>query len=207
MAEREDLNRNQIDSIVDAIREAFARLVEFLPSEFAVMPLNRWTESVVRYFFCRFLAEEFPDIEQFVECSKIDLVLRRLPATSFIEFKFYHHPRAFDPYDGTPGHYKGGAGTKNLAEFRSCVEKLSRRRFTPNLTKFIVLVYADPNDGSRPHHRRYANDYDDYRHPNANAGLCLLNSSRLIQASERTVRAQLYQILPSRVLDGPTDSS
>ncbi len=33
---------------------AFRSTVAFLPLEFELMPLRRWSESVWRYYFCRF---------------------------------------------------------------------------------------------------------------------------------------------------------
>ncbi len=178
----------------EVVGESFRDLVEFLKLEFLEMPPNRWTESVLRYFFCRSLAKRFPNVEQFIECDKIDLVLRKGVESSFIEFKFYHHPKRFEPYDGRHRGYKGGAGDKNVAEFRSCVEKLFGRRCAPDLSKYIILVYADPNDGSRPKHRRYSQDYEDYQHPNSSVGLRLLQSSDAIETSDGLVRAQLYGI-------------
>jgi hypothetical protein len=70
------------------IQTTFRRTIDFLPSEIEVMPLSRWTESVLRYYFCRTLATAHPEIEQFVECDKIDLVLSQSPLRAFIEFKF-----------------------------------------------------------------------------------------------------------------------
>ncbi len=98
--------------MIEPLREAFRQTVEFLPGELEVMPPDRWNESVLRYHFCRFLAKTHSKIEQFVECGRIDLVLRLPPLVSFAEFKFYAHPRRFDPYDGTPRGFKGGAGTE-----------------------------------------------------------------------------------------------
>lgn len=69
---------------------AFRSTVEFLRSEVELMPLDRWNESVFRYQFCRFIAAAHPQVEQFVECDRIDLVLRRPPLVAFIEFKLVY---------------------------------------------------------------------------------------------------------------------
>ena len=84
------------------VQMAFRSTIESLRSEVELMPFDRWNESVLRYYFCRSLAMTYPQAEQFVECDKIDLVLRQPPQVAFIEFKFYRHPRRYDPYDGRP---------------------------------------------------------------------------------------------------------
>lgn len=118
----------------ELIRSVFAKVTAFMPTELVLMPLSRWNESVFRYFFCRFLAEEDPRVTQFVECGKIDLVLRRDSELAFIEFKFYLHPRRYDPYSGEHIGYKGGPGAKNLGELRKCVDDLNAREFRPRLS-------------------------------------------------------------------------
>jgi hypothetical protein len=159
------------------------------------MPLDRWDESVFRYHFCRFLAEAHPDIGQFVECNRIDLVLRQPPRVAFVEFKLYRHARRFDPYDGTPHGFKGGPGRQNLGEFWTCVDQLNDRPSSPDLSKYVALLYADPTDGSRPN-RRYSNYDNAYRHPNSGAILKLVESCGPIETREATVRARLYAIQP-----------
>lgn len=178
----------------EAVQSTFRNLVAFLPSEFAVMELSRWTESVLRYFYCRRLHESFPGVQQFVECNRIDLVLRQGTASAFVEFKFYCHPRQYDPYDGRYKGYKGGPSPKNLKEFRSCVDQLHKRRTTSGLSKYIVLVYADPTDGSRPR-LTYSRQYDQYRHATENTPLQLLESSTPFETKDAIVRAHLYEVL------------
>jgi hypothetical protein len=192
-----------VNSIMNEIvLTTFRSLVDFLPSELAIMPLSRWSESVLRYFYCRILAErdEENKIEQFVECNKIDLVLRQGQAIAFVEFKFYRHAERFDPYAGRPNGYKGGPGPKNLGEFQSCVERLYQRPVVPGLSKYIVLVYADPTSGARPM-LRYSRDYDDYRHLNESVPLRVLESVDVFGTSNEIVRARLYEMNypPNRV--------
>lgn len=67
----------------EVVQTTFHSTVEFLPSEFEVMPLSRWTESVLRYYFCRFLTKSHPEVEQFIECGRIDLVLWMSPHRAF----------------------------------------------------------------------------------------------------------------------------
>jgi hypothetical protein len=180
----------------EVIKSTFDRTLALLESEFAMMPLSRWTESVLRYFFCRVLADTNPEIEQFVECGRIDLVLRQppVPHCAFIEFKLYGHPRRFDPYDGEHLGFKGGPGSKNLEEFRKCVEALSGRRALPNLSKYIILVYADPTDGARPN-LRYSNDYGDYRHSTHDVQVRLLASTGAIKTKDDfVVTAKLFEV-------------
>lgn len=176
-----------------AVIATFRTLVDFLLSELAKVPLSGWTESVLRFFYCKFLTASFPDIEQFVECGKIDLVLKQGTASAFVEFKFYRHPVRHDPYDGFKRGFKGGPGPKNLAEFQSCVDQLSGRRSIPRLKKYIVLIYADPADGSRPK-SRFSKHYDKYRHPNGAVQLVRLKSRPLTGIDNVIVRAQLYEV-------------
>ena len=176
-----------------AVSTTFQKLVGFLPTEIAKMPLDRWTESVLRYFYCRLLTHSIKAVDQFVECDKIDLVLRRGTATAFIEFKFYCHRIRFDPYDRSKRGFKGGPGRKNLAEFQSCVNLLYERPSVPELSKYIVLVYADPLDESRPN-RRFAKQYDQYRHSKSAVPLISLESSASIETADAIVCAQLYEV-------------
>jgi hypothetical protein len=178
--------------MIDVVESAFRKTVERIRSEVRLMPLSRWNESVVRYWFCEALATAHPDVEQFVECDKIDLVLSRSPQRAFIEFKFYRHPRRFDPYDGNPRGFKGGPGRQNLREFQSCIDMLHRRRSQSGLSKYLVLIYADPTDGSRPS-LRFARQYEEYHHPDEAVALRLVESSEQILTSD-VVRAQLYEV-------------
>lgn len=175
------------------VQTAFRNTIEFLRSEVELMPLSRWNESVLRYYFCRFLAIAYPRVEQFVECEKIDLVLRQPPLVAFIEFKFYRHPRRFDPYDGRPHGFKGGPGRKNVGEFQACIDHLRERPPVPNLSKYVVLVYADPTDGSRPN-LRFSQYYDNYHHPHAHVSIHRIERSKPIETADAIIRAQLYEV-------------
>ena len=177
----------------EVVQTAFRRTVKFLPSELKIMPLSRWNESVLRYFFCRFLAKADPEVEQFVECDHIDLVLKSSRLVAFVEFKFFIHPRRFDPYDGTARGFKGGPGRQNLREFRACIDRLHKRPPTPGLSKYVVLVYADPADGSRPG-GRYSHYYDQYRHPRTDVVRRVKRSGPIDTTECMLVRAQLYKV-------------
>jgi hypothetical protein len=175
------------------VQTAFRNTVEFLRSEVELMPLSRWNESVLRYHFCRFLATDYPDVEQYVECDKIDLVLRQPPKVAFIEFKFYRHPRRHDPYDGRPRGYKGGPGRKNVAEFQACINQLHGRPSASDVSKYVILVCADPTDGSRPN-CRFSHYYDDYHHPRDSVSLRRIECSVPFETTDTIVRAQLYEV-------------
>jgi hypothetical protein len=180
-------------SMDDVVRTAFRQSLETLASELKIMPLSRWNESVFRYYFCRSIALAYPDVEQFVECKEIDLVLAQPSSRAFIEFKFYTHPHKFDAYSGRRIGYKGYPGSKNLGEFRDCIDKLHGRVSVSGLSKYIVLVYADPNDGRRPG-RRYATYYDEYRHARDDVMIRLIETSADIAPSDAIIRAKLYEI-------------
>jgi len=177
----------------EIVQTAFRSTVEFLRSEIELMPLDRWNESVLRYYFCRFLARTYPQVEQFVECGKIDLVLRQPPLVAFIEFKFYRLPCRYDPYDGSPRGFKGGPSRKNVGEFQRCVDQLHARPSVPHLSKYVILVYADSVDGSGPR-RRFSHYYDDYRHPCDCVSLRRMEYNGPIQTPEAIIRAQLYEV-------------
>jgi hypothetical protein len=178
----------------EIIRPTFRSLVEFLPSELSLMPLSRWNESVLRYFFCRFLSESFPKVKQFVECGKIDLVLEHAEERAFVEFKFYRHPIRHDPYDGSVKGYKGGPGPQNLSEFQSCVDQLDSRPHVSGLSKYIILLFADPVDRIK-RKNRFDDDYSRYRHPLDNVTLNQIDSIQQADAAEGIISAHLYEIL------------
>ena len=123
----------------EVVPTAFRSTVEFLPTEFPVMPLSRWNESVLRYYFCRFLATANPEVEQFVECDHIDLVLKSSRLVAFVEFKFDIKPRRFDPCDGSARGFKGAPGAKNRREFQKCINRLHKRRCTTEVSKYVVV--------------------------------------------------------------------
>ena len=133
------------------VREAFSRTREYVWQEVDIVPLTLWNESILRYCFCRSVANDDTEVKQFIECDRIDLVLSRGTSRAFIEFKFYRHPRRFDPYSGQMRGFKGGPGRKNLGEFQSCIDKLHERRYVPGLSKYVILLYAEdpPDIGSR----------------------------------------------------------
>ncbi|MDZ5447238.1 hypothetical protein U2F26_31775 [Micromonospora sp. 4G57] len=154
----------------DVVRRTFFRAMPCVSDELSRMPLSGWNESVFRYFFCRSLSEAHPDVTQFVECDRIDLVLHRAEEKAFIEFKFYLRAPKFDPYTGRRSGLKGGPGPRNLDEFRRCVDQLHGRKPVHGLSKYIVLVYADPIGGSTTANR-YSTHYDDYAHWNEKISL------------------------------------
>lgn len=177
----------------EVILAAFRKTINFLRLEVEVMPLSRWNESVLRYFFCCYIATSYPNVKQFIECDRIDLVLKYESQVAFIEFKFYKHSRRFDPYDERILGYKGGPGRQNLREFQACIDQLHKRPSKPYLSKYFVLVYVDPTDGSKPL-SRFSNQYSDYQHPNKNVMLCLIESSEQIVANNDIIQAKLYDI-------------
>ncbi len=177
----------------EIILSIFRKTCSFLPSEFEVMPMSRWNESAFRYFFCRFLAGDYPDVEQYIECDKIDLVLRQSSELAFIEFKFYRHPRRYDPYTGKPNGYKGGPGKQNLNEFWACVDVLNDRKKKPGLSKYVILVYSDPTDGTRPKNR-YSDYYDYYKQYRDDMKVSLIETINPFEINDLIVKAQLYRV-------------
>lgn len=172
----------------------FSGAIDNLREEAGIMPMSRWNESVFRHCFCRSIAKACPEVGMFIECSKIDLVLSHETQRAFVEFKFYRHPKRFNPYaGGKEKGYKGGPGNKNHSEFASCIERLHGRTPAPGLSKYVVLVYIDPTDGSRPG-QRYSPYYDDYRHLGAEVEMRNQLSSEPFETSEGVVKGRLYKI-------------
>lgn len=174
----------------------FQRTVSSLPREFKVMSLERWSESVLRYHFCGALSKIDPNLEQSVECGRIDLVLRRKRTSelAFVEFKFYIHNSRYDPWTGKRCGYKGGPGPKNLSEFHSCVERLSgrtARNSRSSFSKYIVLLYyADPETQTRKY--SYGQFYDKYKHPRKRVVMKRLH--RQFPSGSDKITCDLYEV-------------
>ncbi len=97
--------------------------------------------------------------------------------------------RTMEPLAGS----KGGPGPKNLAEFQKCVNQLNELPSRPHLSKFVILLYADPTDGSL-RHRRYSLHYDRYQHADESVALQLLESGGPIAAPGHVLQARLYSL-------------
>jgi len=174
------------------IKRAFNDTVAFLPRELKTVPLGRWSEGVFRYFFCRFLSNAHRGIDQLVECNHIDLVLRGVREIAFVEFKFYWRPPRFQPQTGERCRFKGGPGKKNLSEFRECIKKLASRRTDPNLSKYVVLLYADPP--ATPHQKSsFAKSFDNYKHVSRGTTVkCLAQKS--FHADKHAITCRLFEV-------------
>lgn len=179
----------------EVVLAGFRGAAAALKEELKVMPLDRWSESVLRYHFCRAVAEAHLTVEQFLECSRIDLVLASGDLRAFVEFKYYWHALRYHPYEGQQTGFKGGPSEKNVQEFRSCVNQLADRDSPPGLSKYIVLFYADRAEAHQRKHT-YGKHYDDYRHDQPNV-MRLMETWGPIEAGVGVVRASLYEV------DGP----
>lgn len=157
------------------------------------MPLNRWNKSVLRYYFCRFLATNRPEVQQFVECDRIDLVLQKEMLCAFVEFKLYLKSPRFDPYDHNACGFKGGPSKQNLREFESCIDALHQRRCMTGLSKYIILVYADSIE-SPARWQTFSRYYDSYQHPNKAVSLRLVDSIGPTEVNRSILKAQLYEV-------------
>jgi hypothetical protein len=177
----------------EIVRATFRETIAFLPTEFALMPLNRWNESGFRYFYCRCLAKLHQDVAQFVECDRIDLVLRRRSESAFVEFKFYQRAVRFRSTTGSPGGFKGGPTAQNRREFEECIERLNSQPSERGTTKFVALLYADPVTDSR-YTRAFSKHYDSYNHTSGTASPALVENIEIAGLPEVRARAQLYEI-------------
>lgn len=174
------------------IERAFSDTVELVQSELKTMPLDRWSEGVFRYFFCRCFSNANPSIIQHVECDRIDLVLRGEFESAYIEFKFYQRPPKFNSKTGAPCGYKGGPGRKNMWEFQQCVEQLGNRCFEPNLSRYVVLFYADPPAASLQKNS-FAESYGAYNHANREITVqCVAHKS--LETDTHTLACKLFEV-------------
>lgn len=176
------------------IKEAFLSSIDNLRNEVEDMPISLWTESVFRYGFCRAIAKTRKQVELFIECDRIDLVLSSATKRAFVEFKFYSHPKRFHSYgEHKPNAFKGGPGEKNLGEFKACIRKLHDRNTVRHLSKYVILVYTDPTDGSRPS-KRYSTYYDNYKHPENDVVISKILASDPFETREGVVKGKLFKI-------------
>jgi hypothetical protein len=138
--------------------KAFKDTAEQIKADLAMMPLERWSESVFRFIYSRAVAKLEPDVTHFVECSRIDLVLHRKRERAFVEFKFYLHAHRYDPLCGNKIGWKGGPGRKNYREFKKCVQTLRRRYRGSKVLRLVALFYSDPVDTRRKTFDAYFGD-------------------------------------------------
>lgn len=115
-------------------------------------------EFTFRSFFMA-AAYELLDRPRFqTEWGTFDLLVQTRDTSCLIEFKYYLRRRTYR-LDGTPGRRKGGAGVKNEAEFRACVDKLRAATVSGIDQRRLVLVYEREDQhggtGSRSFHDSY----------------------------------------------------
>lgn len=172
---------------------AFEDAVAQIKAEVALMPLTRWNESVFRFMYSRAVATREPDVTQFVECSRIDLVLHRKSERAFVEFKFYTHSTAYDPLSGIKTRMKGFPSAKNRQEFERCVETLRGRSVAPEVLKLVALFYADPVSTTN---KTYESYYGDSSGVEDELKIRRLDSIRpfLSNGSESICNARLYKV-------------
>ncbi len=137
---------------------AFGDAVAQIKADVGLMPLTRWNESVFRFIYSLAVATREPDVTQFVECNRIDLVLHRKSERAFVEFKFYIHSTAHDALSGIKRGMKGCPSPANRQEFENCVETLRRRSVAPEVLKLVALFYADPVGTTEKTYEAYYGD-------------------------------------------------
>lgn len=92
----------------------------------------------------------------YTEWDRFDLLVAQADKRTIIEFKYYLLRSRFD-LGGNPVSHKGGAGTKNEAEFWKCVKKLRECHVEGIHEKFLVLVFQ--NDYSKTSKHSFVNSY------------------------------------------------
>lgn len=149
----------------EVLRHALDRSMQDLVDLQEQMPIERWNETVFRFYFGLAIARAYPHLTQLVEAARIDLVLCEYDWTAFIECKFYLKRHRRDPYSAAVTGIKGGPGRQNESEFVHGIDRLAQRPHAAGLRRFILLVFADPAAAS-PHHRQRFGDYlSEYQHP------------------------------------------
>jgi hypothetical protein len=142
------------DWVPEATRLAMARILDHAGK----VGLANTEEFTFRAFFMA-AAWELLDKPRFqTEWAKFDLLVQAGGTASLIEFKYYLLRRTYR-IDGTPGPKKGGAGTKNEAEFQACINKLRNSVLDGIHVRRLVLVYERDDDvadgGKRSLHSSY----------------------------------------------------
>ncbi len=140
--------------------KAFKDAVDRIKEDLATMPLTRWNEFVFRFIYSRAVTTQEPDVTQFVEINRIDLVLHRKSERAFLEFKFYLHAPRYDPLSGDKIGWKGGPG-KAYREFENSVENLRGRPAPSEVLKLVALFYSDPVSTSGRKHKTFDADFGD----------------------------------------------
>lgn len=181
-----------------AVLAGFEGATRALHDDMGIMPLDRWNESVLRYHFCCATSRACPEVEQFVECGKIDLVLASGELRAFVEFKYYWHPRRHDPYGGHNRGFKGGPSRKNLLEFESCVNQLAARDAKAGLSKFVVLFYADRIDADAAK-LNYGGCYNEYCHGHSGVGMRTVKRWGPVNGGGGVARAVLFEVSGNQV--------
>lgn len=171
---------------------AFEDAIAQIRAEEARMPLDRWNESVFRFFYSRAIAALEPDVTQLVECDRIDLVLHRGSERAFVEFKFYTHSIRYDPITGEQTGMKGFPSPENRREFKNCVDTLRKRPVPSEGLRVVALFYADPVSAQKIYEQRYGDDslVEDELNINRLASIGPFLSHDL----QNTCNARLYEI-------------
>lgn len=128
----------------DILKKAFEHSISETRRELTLMPLSRWNESVFRFGYSRAVAMLAPDVEQFFEADRIDLVLHWGAERAFMEFKFYIHRAAHNPLSAQTIGTKGGPSLQNCLEFEKSVKTLRDRSAPTDVLKLVALFYSDP---------------------------------------------------------------
>jgi hypothetical protein len=172
---------------------AFEDAVTQTKADLKLMPLTRWNESVFRFLYSRAVTTRAPDVTQFFECNKIDLVLHRKSEGAFIEFKFYIHSPAYDALTGKKIDMKSFASPQNFREFKNSVGILRQRPAPPEILKLVALFYSDPCD---PRRKTYNACYGDSSGVERELNICRLISIGPFspEGSDTICSARLYEV-------------
>ncbi|MHC4062332.1 MAG: hypothetical protein ACYSR6_12130 [Planctomycetota bacterium] len=186
-----DFSAENIERIVI---DVFRRTASTLSKELELICLDHWHEGILRFLFLKEVLTYDDSLTCFVECDRIDLVIRKGNVGAFIEFKFYLHSPKYDPYTGARIGRKGYPSPKNFKEFNKCIDELHRRRQDQNIAKFIVLAYADPVNAKT---KTYGGYYDDFTIPSErNINLKTIDSVESIRCGKTNsmITLKLFEI-------------
>jgi len=145
--------------MLEILQEALDKTLRDMEEDFPVAPIEAWNESVFRFIFCKNLKKQDEQINQLIECNRIDLVLHQkgpILSSSFIEFKFYIHSNRANPCTQKITGLKSFPSDRNFSELGNSAKQLGNKQGGESTSKFIILFYADLDSCKS---RRYDNYY------------------------------------------------
>jgi hypothetical protein len=145
--------------VKELLLEALSGACQSIAEASAYIPINLMSEAVFRNMFALRLAQLTPTSKVLIECDKIDLVAHISNQVAYLEFKYYVHSRVFDPYTLKARGWKSHPSPANFRQFQKSIDQLRERTPALDISRAIVLLYADPPPPIR--RSKYSDYYQD----------------------------------------------